>query len=407
MAIVNSNFLKLENDYLFSEITNKTKEYELKNPQNKLINLGIGDVSLPLASKVIEAMHNAVDEMSQKETFKGYGLVQGYDFLINKIIEVEYEKRGVKLQNDEVFIASGTKGDLAGITELLSTDNAVALMDPVYPAYRDTNIMQGRTQITYLAATEENEFIPKIPEEKVDIIYLCSPNNPTGTVLNKEQLKLWVEYAKRNKSIIFYDSVYEIFISDDNIPHSIYEIEGAKEVAIEFRSYSKLAGFTGVRCSYTVVPKELKVYTNEGENIALKSLWRRRQSTKFGAAPYITQRAAEAVYSKQGQKEILENIQYYKANAIYMKKELQNIGFVVYGGTNSPYIWLKTPNNMKSWQFFDKLLNEVGVIGTPGIGFGKNGEGYFRLTAFSSKSDTEEAITRIKGWVKKEELTEK
>lgn len=395
MANVNENFLNLKKDYLFSDITNKKNEYERMNPDKKVINLGIGDVSLPLVPLVIEAIHKAVDEMAKKETFRGYGIVQGYDFLIDRILDVEYEKRGVKLDKDEVFIAAGSKGDLAGIAELFSEDNIVALMDPVYPAYRDTNIMLGRNNIVYLKATEENNFIPSIPDEHVDIIYLCSPNNPTGTVLSRKQLEEWVKYAKENRAVIFFDSVYEIFIDDENIPHSIYEIDGAKEVAVEFRSYSKLAGFTGVRCSFAVVPKELKAYRKNGEKIELNSLWRRRQSTKFGAAAYITQRAAEAVYTELGQKQIRENIKYYKENAKYIKEELEKVGFTVYGGGNSPYIWLKTPNGMKSWDFFDKLLNGAAVVGTPGVGFGECGEGYFRLTAFSSKEDTKEAVDRI------------
>ena len=395
MALVNENFLRLENDYLFSNITNKKNEYEKNNPDKKVINLGIGDVSLPLASKVIEAMNKATLEMSEKETFKGYGIVQGYSFLINRILDVEYKKRGVDLEEDEVFIASGTKGDLAGIADLLSIDNKVALMDPVYPAYRDVNIMMGRTNIVYLNATEENGFTPELPKEHVDIIYLCSPNNPTGTVLTRKQLEAWVKYAKENNSIILYDSVYEVFIEDENIPHSIYEIEGAKDVAIEFRSYSKLAGFTGVRCSFTVVPKSLKIFDSKGEQVELNSLYRRRQSTKFGAAPYITQRAAEAVYTEEGQKEIKENIKYYKENAKYIKNEFEKVGFTVYGGINSPYIWLKIPKGMNSWEFFEKLLNEAAVVGTPGVGFGKCGEGFFRLTAFSSKEDTKEAVDRI------------
>ena len=395
MALVNENFLRLENDYLFSNITNKKNEYEKNNPDKKVINLGIGDVSLPLASKVIEAMNKATLEMSEKATFKGYGIVQGYSFLINRILDVEYKKRGVDLEEDEVFIASGTKGDLAGTADLLSIDNKVALMDPVYPAYRDVNIMMGRTNIVYLNATEENGFTPELPKEHVDIIYLCSPNNPTGTVLTRKQLEAWVKYAKENNAIILYDSVYEVFIEDESIPHSIYEIEGAKDVAIEFRSYSKLAGFTGVRCSFTVVPKSLKIFDSKGEQVELNSLYRRRQSTKFGAAPYITQRAAEAVYTEEGQKEIKENIKYYKENAKYIKSELEKIGFTVYGGINSPYIWLKIPKGMNSWEFFEKLLNEAAVVGTPGVGFGKCGEGFFRLTAFSSKEDTAEAVDRI------------
>ena len=395
MANVNENFLNLKNDYLFSTITKKRNEYEKNNPDKKVISLGIGDVSLSLVPVVVEAMKKAVDEMSKKETFRGYGIVQGYDFLIERILDVEYKKRGVSLDKDEVFIAAGSKGDLAGIAEILSEENKVALMDPVYPAYRDTNIMLGRNNILYLKGTEENNFIPEIPKEHVDIIYLCSPNNPTGTVLSRKQLENWVKYAKENKSIIFYDSVYEIFIEDENIPHSIYEIEGAKEVAVEFRSYSKLAGFTGVRCSFVVVPKELKAYTKSGEEVDLNSLFRRRQSTKFGAASYITQRAAEAVYTEEGQKQIRENIRYYKENAKYIKEKLEKVGFIIYGGESSPYIWLKTPNGIDSWSFFDKLLNEAGVVGTPGVGFGDAGEGFFRLTAFSSKEDTKEAVDRI------------
>ena len=395
MAIVNEDFLNIKNDYLFSMIEEKKKVFKENNPDKKIISLGIGDVSLPLVPTVINAMEKATKEMSKKESFRGYGIVQGYDFLIERILEVEYKKRGINLEKNEIFIGGGSKSDLAGVSEIFSRNSKVALMDPVYPAYRDVNIMLGRNDITYLKGTEENNFIPEIPNEHIDIIYLCSPNNPTGTALTKKQLELWVKYAKENNSVIFYDSAYEIFIDDEDIPHSIYEIEGAKEVAVEFRSFSKLAGFTGVRCSFVAIPKELKLYTKSGEKVELNTLYRRRQSVKFGAAPYITQRAAEAVYSDEGQKEIRENIKYYKENAKYMKQELEKIGFITYGGENSPYIWLKLPNGIDSWQFFDKLLNEVAVVGTPGVGFGKYGEGFFRLTAFSSKEDTKEAIDRI------------
>ena len=395
MAIVNEDFLNIKNDYLFSMIEEKKKVFKENNPDKKIISLGIGDVSLPLVPTVINAMEKATKEMSKKESFRGYGIVQGYDFLIERILEVEYKKRGINLEKNEIFIGGGSKSDLAGVSEIFSRNSKVALMDPVYPAYRDVNIMLGRNDITYLKGTEENNFIPEIPNEHIDIIYLCSPNNPTGTALTKKQLELWVKYAKENNSVIFYDSVYEIFIDDEDIPHSIYEIEGAKEVAVEFRSFSKLAGFTGVRCSFVAIPKELKLYTKSGEKVELNTLYRRRQSVKFGAAPYITQRAAEAVYSDEGQKEIRENIKYYKENAKYMKQELEKIGFITYGGENSPYIWLKLPNGIDSWHFFDKLLNEVAVVGTPGVGFGKYGEGFFRLTAFSSKEDTKEAIDRI------------
>ena len=395
MAIVNEDFLNIKNDYLFSMIEEKKKVFKENNPDKKIISLGIGDVSLPLVPTVINAMEKATKEMSKKESFRGYGIVQGYDFLIERILEVEYKKRGINLEKNEIFIGGGSKSDLAGVSEIFSRNSKVALMDPVYPAYRDVNIMLGRNDITYLKGTEENNFIPEIPNEHIDIIYLCSPNNPTGTALTKKQLELWVKYAKENNSVIFYDSVYEIFIDDEDIPHSIYEIEGAKEVAVEFRSFSKLAGFTGVRCSFVAIPKELKLYTKSGEKVELNTLYRRRQSVKYGAAPYITQRAAEAVYSDEGQKEIRENIKYYKENAKYMKQELEKIGFITYGGENSPYIWLKLPNGIDSWRFFDKLLNEVAVVGTPGVGFGKYGEGFFRLTAFSSREDTIEAIDRI------------
>ena len=395
MAIVNEDFLNIKNDYLFSMIEEKKKVFKENNPDKKIISLGIGDVSLPLVPTVINAMEKATKEMSKKESFRGYGIVQGYDFLIERILEVEYKKRGINLEKNEIFIGGGSKSDLAGVSEIFSRNSKVALMDPVYPAYRDVNIMLGRNDITYLKGTEENNFIPEIPNEHIDIIYLCSPNNPTGTVLTRNQLELWVKYAKENNSVIFYDSVYEIFIDEEKIPHSIYEIEGAKEVAVEFRSFSKLAGFTGVRCSFVVIPKELKLYTKSGEKVELNTLYRRRQSVKFGAATYITQRGAEAVYSDEGQKEIRENIKYYKENARYMKQELEKIGFITYGGENSPYIWLKLPNGIDSWRFFDKLLNEVAVVGTPGVGFGKYGEGFFRLTAFSSREDTIEAIDRI------------
>jgi LL-diaminopimelate aminotransferase len=293
-----------------------------------------------------------------------------------------------------VFISAGTKGDLGGILDIFSTDNVVAITDPVYPAYVDANIMLGRKNIVYLEATEKNNFLPEVPKEKVDIIYLCCPNNPTGTVMNKEQLTKWVEYAKENNAVILFDSVYEVFITDNNIPHSIYEIEGAKEVAIEFRSYSKLAGFTGVRCSFTVVPKELNLL-QDGKKVSLNALWKRRQSVKFGATSYIAQRGAEAIYTEQGEKEIMQNIRYYQENAKYIRNELEKIGFTTYGGVNSPYIWLKVPSGETSWSFFDILLNKAGIVTTPGAGFGKCGEGYVRLTAFGSKSDTIEAVQKI------------
>ncbi len=396
MIKVNENFFQLEENYLFSKILAKKQEYISKNPDKEIINMGVGDVSLPLVPCVIDAMHNAVDEMSKKETFRGYGLVEGYKFLREKINEIDYKNRGIQIEEDEIFISNGSKCDLGNIVDLFSSTNTVAIADPVYPVYRDTNIIAGRNKIVYLNATEENGFLPQIPEEKVDMIYLCCPNNPTGAVFTKEQLKKWVEYAKQNKSIIFFDSVYEVFITEDNIPHSIYEIDGAKDVAIEFRSLSKLAGFTGVRCSYIVVPKELKVYTEKGEEVSLNKLWYRRQSAKFGGVSYVAQRGAEAVYSNEGQKQIKENIKYYLENAGYIKEELEKLGLKVYGAKNSPYIWLKVPNGEKSWDFFDRLLNEAAVIGTPGVGFGSCGEGFFRLTAFGSKENSVEAIRRLK-----------
>ena len=401
MANVNENFLKLKNDYLFSNILEKTNEYKLKNPNSKVINLGIGDVSLPLVPTVIKAMQKAVEEMSKKETFKGYGLVQGYDFLIEKIIKNDYESRKISLDKNEVFIASGTKGDLSGLAELLSTENIVALMDPVYPAYRDTNIMIGRDNIIYLKATEENGFLPQIPNEHVDIIYLCSPNNPTGTVFTKEQLQKWVEYAKKNHAIIFYDSVYESFITDENIPHSIYEIEGAKEVAIEFHSFSKTAGITGVRCGYVVVPKELKLETKSGGLISANELWYRRQCTKFNGCSYVVQRGAEAVYTEAGQKQIQKTLGIYRKNALAILAGVKEVGLRASGGINSPYIWVSVPDGMSSWDFFDFLLREAQVICTPGSGFGPCGEGYVRLTAFNTPEKTAMAVKRLKTAVKK------
>ena len=402
MVKINKNYLNLQDSYLFSTIAKKVTEFQEKNPDKKIIKLGIGDVTLPIVPKVIEAIHKATDEMGEKETFRGYGPEQGYDFLREKIVEWDYQKRGVNIKKDEIFVSDGAKCDTANIQELFDKDNIIAITDPVYPVYLDTNVMSGRTgkfnektgkfeKVVYMPVMSENNFVPKLPKEKVDMIYLCLPNNPTGTVLNKEELKEWVDYAKENKAIILFDSAYEAFISEENVPHSIYEIEGAKEVAIEFRSFSKTAGFTGIRCAYTVVPKELKV----GE-VSLNKLWNRRQCTKFNGVPYITQRAAEAVYTEEGQKQIKENIRYYMENAKIIREGLKEAGYTVYGGINAPYIWLKVPNGMTSWEFFDKLLEEKNIVGTPGSGFGPSGEGYFRLTAFGSRENTIEAINRIK-----------
>ena len=386
---INKNYLNLEASYLFSTIAKKVREYSEKNPDKNIIRLGIGDVTLPLCSAVIKALHSAVDEMASQETFKGYGPEQGYGFLKNAIKNY-YEKNNVVLELDEIFISDGAKSDLGNILDIFDTDNTVLVQDPVYPVYVDTNVMAGR-KIVYSNSNESNGFLP-MPNEnvKADIIYLCSPNNPTGAVYNKAQLKEWVDYALKNNSIILFDSAYESFISDNTLPRSIYEIEGAKNCAIEFCSFSKTAGFTGTRCGYTIVPKSL-VY----DNTELNKLWLRRQTTKFNGVPYIVQKGAEAVFSEEGQKEIQANISYYKENAKIITDALDKLEIWYTGGTNSPYIWLKCPNGMKSWEFFDFLLNEVQIVGTPGSGFGANGEGYFRLTSFGSKEKTIEAMERL------------
>ena len=407
MIKINENYLKLQDSYLFSTIAKKVADFTLKNPDKEIIKLGIGDVTLPIIPESIKAMHEAADELKTSQGFKGYGPEQGYEFLREKIAKYDYEKREIKLDIDEIFVSDGSKCDCGNIGDIFAINNKVAITDPVYPVYLDTNVMAGRTNnfnkttnkfdgIVYIQVSDKNEFIPELPKEKVDIIYLCFPNNPTGTVLNKQELKKWVDYAKQNKAIILFDSAYERYITEENIPHSIYEIEGAKEVAIEFRSFSKTAGFTGVRCAYTVVPKELFGYTESGDKISINKLWNRRQCTKFNGVSYVTQKAAEAIYSEQGQKEIEENIKYYMENAKTIREGLKQAGFTVYGGINAPYIWLKCPNGLTSWEFFDKLLYEKGIVGTPGVGFGPSGEGYFRLTAFGTKESTLEAMERIK-----------
>ena len=396
MSYINENFLRLEESYLFSMIAKKVEKFTKENPDKKIIKLGIGDVTKPIVPACIEAMHKAVEEVGTKEGFRGYGPEQGYGFLRKAIVENDYKARGIEIEEEEVFISDGAKCDCGNIVDIFAPNNKVAITDPVYPVYLDTNIMSGR-EIMYLPVTAENNFVPALPKEKVDMIYLCFPNNPTGTVLSKEELKKWVDYAKENQSIILYDSAYEAFITEEEIPHSIYEIEGAKEVAIEFRSYSKTAGFTGIRCAYVVVPKALKGYTKTGKKVSLNQLWNRRTCTKFNGVSYIVQRAAEAIYTKEGKKQIQENIKAYLENAKIMKDGLEEAGFTVYGGVNSPYVWLKVPNGMSSWEFFDQLLEEVNIVGTPGSGFGKQGEGYFRLTAFATKENTIEAMERIKG----------
>ena len=397
MSLINENFLNLEDSYLFSTIAKKISDYAKKNPEKKIIKLGIGDVTRPIVPACLSAMHKAVDEIGTQNGFKGYGPEQGYEFLRNTIIENDYKLRGVNIEIDEVFISDGAKCDCGNIVDIFGKNNKVAITDPVYPVYLDTNIMSGR-EIIFLPVTAENEFKPELPKEKVDMIYLCFPNNPTGTVLTKEDLKKWVNYAKENNSIILYDSAYEAFITEENIPHSIYEIEGAKDVAIEFKSFSKTAGFTGVRCAYVVVPKNLKGYTKDGKEVSLNKLWNRRTCTKFNGVSYVIQRAAEATFSEDGKQQIKENINYYLENAKIIKEGLKDAGFTVYGGVNSPYVWLKVPEGMSSWDFFDKLLEEVNIVGTPGSGFGKFGEGYFRLTAFGTKENSLEAMKRIKNW---------
>lgn len=397
MSFINENFLALQDSYLFSTIAKKVAKYTEENPNKKIIKLGIGDVTKPIVPACIEAMHKAVDEIGTAEGFKGYGPEQGYPFLRKAIVENDYKSRGVEIEEDEIFVSDGAKCDCGNIVDIFAQNNKVAITDPVYPVYLDTNIMSGRS-ITYLPVTAENDFKPELPKEKVDMIYLCFPNNPTGTVLAKEDLKKWVDYARENQSIILYDAAYEAFITEENIPHSIYEIEGATEVAIEFKSYSKTAGFTGVRCAYVVVPKALKGYTKEGKEVSLNKLWNRRTCTKFNGVSYIVQRGAEAIYSQEGKAQIKQNIKDYLENANIIKEGLEEAGFTVYGGVNSPYVWLKVPTGMTSWEFFDKLLEEVNIVGTPGSGFGEHGEGYFRLTAFGTKENTKEAIERIKNW---------
>ena len=400
MAKVNENFLKLPGSYLFSTVAKKIAAYGAAHSDADIIKMSIGDVTLPLCESVISAMHGAVDEMGKAETFRGYGPEQGYDFLREKIVKSDYESRGIDIKTDEIFVSDGAKSDCGNIVDIFSEDNIVAVCDPVYPVYVDTNAMSGRagnftdgrwSRLYYMPCTAQNGFLPAIPDKKVDMIYLCFPNNPTGEAANREYLEQWVKYAHENDAVILYDSAYEAFITQEDIPHSIYEIDGAKEVAIEFRSFSKTAGFTGTRCAYTVVPKELKV-----GGASLNSLWNRRQCTKFNGVSYVIQRAAEAVYSPEGQKQTKANIAYYLENARIIRNALTDVGLTVYGGVNAPYIWAKTPDNFGSWEFFDYLLDKARVAVTPGAGFGPSGEGYVRLTAFSSLEKTKEAMERIK-----------
>ena len=386
---INEHYLELEDSYLFSTVARKQKEYQQAHPEKKVIRLSIGDVTLPLAPVVIKAMEDAVKEMGSKETFRGYGPEQGYDFL-REAVQAYYQGHGVSLDVDEIFISDGAKSDLGNLLDIFSLDNTVMIPNPVYPVYQDTNIMLGR-QVIYAEAGEENGFLPlPDPAVKADIIYLCSPNNPTGAVYSREQLAAWVDYAKKNDAVILYDAAYECFIRDDETPHSIFEIEGAKECAIEVCSFSKTAGFTGTRCGYTVVPMALV-----SDGTPLNHLWLRRQTTKFNGVPYIVQRGAAAVFTEEGQKQVREAVDYYRENAKIMVEGMKKMGIWFTGGVNSPYIWMKCPGGRTSWEFFDYLLENAGVVGTPGSGFGRNGEGYFRLTAFGDQAETREAMERM------------
>ncbi len=402
MFKINENYLKLPGSYLFSTIAKKVKAYQEANPDKEIIRLGIGDVTQPIAPKIIDAMHSAVDEMGKAETFHGYAPDLGYDFLRNAIVEGDYKSRGADISADEIFVSDGAKCDSGNIQEIFSLDNKIAVCDPVYPVYVDTNVMAGRTgnynsdtemfeNVIYMQCKEENNFAPQLPDKTPDIIYLCFPNNPTGSTINKAQLQEWVDYANKVGAVIIYDAAYEAYISEQDVPHTIYECEGARTCAIELKSFSKNAGFTGVRLGYTVVPKDLKC-----GDVCLNSLWARRHGTKYNGAPYIIQRAGEAVYSAEGREQIKKQVAYYMNNAKIIKEGLQTAGFTVSGGVNAPYIWLKTPDKMTSWEFFDYLLESANVVGTPGSGFGPSGEGYFRLTAFGSYENTIAAIDRIK-----------
>lgn len=395
MTLINENFLNLTNNYLFSDIARKVKAYKLSHPSAEVISLGIGDVTQPLPLASVNAMKQAVEEMGNIKTFRGYGPEQGYDFLIDAIIRNDYLPRGIRLKPAEVFISDGAKSDCGNIGDIFDCCNSVGMTDPVYPVYADSNVMCGRT-ITYLPCDETNDFVPSLPDKRLDIIYLCYPNNPTGTVLDKTELKRWVDYALLNDSLIIYDGAYEAYIQDSKIPRSIYEIDGATLCAIELRSFSKTAGFTGVRCGYTVVPEELTASTCCGERISLNRLWNRRQCTKFNGTGYITQRGAEAVYSREGKEQTRQIIAYYMENARRMKEDLQHAGFGVTGGENAPYLWVKTPEGVTSWEFFDRMLHRANVVVTPGAGFGAEGEGFVRLTAFGKREDCVKAMKRIR-----------
>ena len=402
MFHINENYQKLPGSYLFSTIGKKVNAYQEANPDKEIIRLGIGDVTQPIAPAIIEAMHKAVDEMGHAETFHGYAPDLGYAFLRKAIVDNDYKAKGCDISEDEIFVSDGAKSDSANIQEIFAQNNRIAVCDPVYPVYVDSNVMAGRTgtydkatetwsDVIYMPCTAANNFVPEFPKETPDIIYLCLPNNPTGTTLTKDQLQEWVDYANKNGAVIIYDAAYEAYISEDNVAHTIYECKGAKTCAIELRSFSKNAGFTGVRLGFTVVPKELKC-----GDVSLNAMWARRHGTKFNGAPYIVQRAGEAVYSDAGKAQLKEQIAYYMKNAKTIKEGLKDAGYTVFGGVNAPYIWLKTPDKMTSWEFFDYLLEKANVVGTPGSGFGPSGEGYFRLTAFGNYENTVKALERIK-----------
>ena len=410
MATINDHYLKLKAGYLFPEIGRRVAAFAKENPTAKIIRMGIGDVTEPLPPAVIEAMHRAVDEMANRSTFHGYGPEQGYDFLRETIAKNDFQARGCDIAADEIFISDGSKCDTGNVLDIFGPDNTIAVTDPVYPVYVDTNVMAGHTGeanekgeyagLVYIRTTAETNFTAEVPNQKVDVVYLCSPNNPTGTAMSRELLTKWVNYAKQNRAVIFFDAAYESYISDPAIPHSIYEIPGAKDVAIEFRSFSKLAGFTGTRCAFTVVPKNLKGRARNGDEVEIYKLWNRRHTTKFNGVSYITQRGAEGVYTEAGRRQVHDLVGFYMANAKIIRENLTEMGLKVYGGINAPYVWLATPGGMTSWQFFDHLLKETNVVGTPGSGFGAAGEGYFRISAFNSRENVDEAMTRLRKHIK-------
>ena len=410
MALVNIHFLNLQNNYLFADIAKRVNAFKVTHPKADIVSLGIGDVTQPLCPAVVEARHRAADEMATTAGFHGYGPEQGYDFLKEAILKNDFLTRGIHLDIDEVFINDGAKSDTGNFQEILHWDNFIGVTDPIYPVYIDSNVMIGRcgsfdngrwSNVVYMPCTAENGFIPEIPKNRhMDVIYLCYPNNPTGTVVTKQELRKWVNYALKNDALIMFDAAYQAYIRDPEIPHSIYEIRGARKCAVEFRSYSKTAGFTGIRCGYTIVPKDLTLANFEGERISVNKLWNRRQCTKFNGASYISQRAAEATYTEEGRAQVQQTIDYYMHNAQKMLHVLRKLGYEVYGGENAPYIWMKTPQGVGSWQFFEQLLYGANVVCTPGVGFGPSGEGYVRFTAFGSHETTEEALMRIDNWTK-------